>query len=46
MNADATAVAEDGPFDVVLVLEALHDMARPVEVLRRLPKALADGRRR
>ena len=25
---DAAAMGEDGPFDLVLMLEALHDMAR------------------
>jgi 2-polyprenyl-3-methyl-5-hydroxy-6-metoxy-1,4-benzoquinol methylase len=40
---DAAAVAEDGPFDLVLVLEALHDMARPDEALRAIRKALAPG---
>ena len=40
---DARALADDGPFDAVLLLEALHDMARPVEVLRALRDALAPG---
>ena len=40
---DAAAVAEDGPFDFVLVLEALHDMARPDEALRAIREALAPG---
>ena len=41
---DASQLADDGPFDVVLILEALHDMARPVEVLRAVKGALApDG---
>ena len=40
---DAAAVAEDGPFDLVLVLEALHDMARPDEALRAIREALAPG---
>ena len=31
--ADAAALAGSRPFDVVLLLEALHDLARPVEVL-------------
>jgi 2-polyprenyl-3-methyl-5-hydroxy-6-metoxy-1,4-benzoquinol methylase len=38
---DAAALADAGPFDVVLVLEALHDMARPAEVLRAIRSALA-----
>ncbi|MGH9265963.1 MAG: class I SAM-dependent methyltransferase, partial [Acidimicrobiales bacterium] len=42
--ADATALAEAGPFDVVTVLEALHDLARPVEVLGAARAGLAgDG---
>ena len=41
---DATRVAGKGPFDVILVLEALHDMSRPVDVLQALRQALAsDG---
>ena len=40
---DAEAIAADGPFDLVLVLEALHDMARPVEALRAMRSALAPG---
>jgi SAM-dependent methyltransferase len=41
--ADAETVAGDGPFDAVVVLEALHDMARPVEALAAGRKALAEG---
>lgn len=33
ITADATELAKHGPFDAVLILEALHDMARPVETL-------------
>lgn len=40
---DAEAVAGHGPFDLVLVLEALHDMARPADVLRSVRQALASG---
>ena len=41
---DAASLASVGPFDVVLVLEALHDMARPVEALRSMCNALTpDG---
>ena len=42
-SLDATRVASRGPFDVILVLEALHDMSRPVEVLLALRQALAGG---
>jgi 2-polyprenyl-3-methyl-5-hydroxy-6-metoxy-1,4-benzoquinol methylase len=38
--ADAAALAELGPFDVVLLLEVLHDLARPVDVLRAARRAL------
>jgi len=42
--ADATAVAEHGPFDLVLLVEVLHDLAHPVDVLRGARRALAaDG---
>ena len=40
-RADASALAEEGPFDLVLVLEALHDMARPADVLTAIRRALA-----
>lgn len=41
---DASALAASGPFDVVLLLEALHDLARPVDVLSAARDALAaDG---
>jgi 2-polyprenyl-3-methyl-5-hydroxy-6-metoxy-1,4-benzoquinol methylase len=39
--ADAAGLA--GPFDAVLLLECLHDMPRPVEVLTACRKALAEG---
>ena len=42
--ADAGTLAAAGPFDVVTLLEALHDLARPVEVLAAARAALAaDG---
>ncbi|HSJ01092.1 MAG TPA: class I SAM-dependent methyltransferase [Verrucomicrobium sp.] len=37
---DAAQMAEDGPFDLILLLETLHDMSRPVEVLTALRHAL------
>ena len=41
---DADQMAEDGPFDLVLLLETLHDMSRPREVLSALRRTLApDG---
>jgi 2-polyprenyl-3-methyl-5-hydroxy-6-metoxy-1,4-benzoquinol methylase len=39
----ASDLASLGPIDVVTILEALHDMARPVEVLANVRAALADG---
>jgi SAM-dependent methyltransferase len=42
--ADAQAMAADGPFDLVTILEALHDMAQPAAVLRAVREALGpDG---
>ena len=40
---DAASLVNEGPFDLVLVLEALHDMARPDEALRSMRDALAPG---
>ncbi|WP_449064177.1 methyltransferase domain-containing protein [Planomonospora algeriensis] len=40
---DAASMASSGPYDLVLVLEALHDFARPVEALRAVRAALAPG---
>jgi 2-polyprenyl-3-methyl-5-hydroxy-6-metoxy-1,4-benzoquinol methylase len=40
---DAAAIADHGPFDLIVVLEALHDMARPADVLRSLRQTLAPG---
>ncbi|MGH9308454.1 MAG: class I SAM-dependent methyltransferase [Vicinamibacterales bacterium] len=42
-TADATRVADRGPFDAILVLEALHDMARPREALLAFRQALSPG---
>jgi 2-polyprenyl-3-methyl-5-hydroxy-6-metoxy-1,4-benzoquinol methylase len=41
--ADAAALASQGPFDLVLLLEVLHDLARPVDVLKSAASALAEG---
>ncbi|RIL03055.1 MAG: SAM-dependent methyltransferase [Proteobacteria bacterium] len=38
--ADAAALASEGPFDLVMLLEVLHDLARPVEVLASVRRAL------
>jgi SAM-dependent methyltransferase len=40
---DASELAAEGPFDVVLLLEALHDLSRPAEVLRAIGSSLAEG---
>jgi 2-polyprenyl-3-methyl-5-hydroxy-6-metoxy-1,4-benzoquinol methylase len=40
---EAEALAADGPFDLVVVLEALHDMARPTRALAAFRTALAPG---
>ena len=40
---DAADIGVDGPFDLVLLLEVLHDLAHPVEVLGDARRALADG---
>jgi 2-polyprenyl-3-methyl-5-hydroxy-6-metoxy-1,4-benzoquinol methylase len=42
--ADAQEMAANGPFDLVTILEALHDMAQPATVLRAAREALGpDG---
>jgi 2-polyprenyl-3-methyl-5-hydroxy-6-metoxy-1,4-benzoquinol methylase len=41
--ADARALAGLGRFDLVLLLEVLHDLARPHDVLAAVRRALADG---
>jgi 2-polyprenyl-3-methyl-5-hydroxy-6-metoxy-1,4-benzoquinol methylase len=39
----AEAVAGEGPFDLALLLETLHDMSRPDEALRAIRETLAPG---
>ena len=41
--ADAAEAAALGPFDLVTILEALHDMAQPASVLAAARAALAEG---
>lgn len=41
--ANAAAMDREGPFDLITILEALHDMSNPVEVLRAARQVLADG---
>lgn len=40
--ANAAAMAREGPFDLITILEALHDMSNPVEVLRAAAAVLAN----
>ena len=40
--AGADELASHGPFDAVTILEALHDMSQPAEVLAAARRALAD----
>ena len=40
---DAAALAATGPYDLITLFEAVHDMSRPVEVLSALREALADS---
>jgi 2-polyprenyl-3-methyl-5-hydroxy-6-metoxy-1,4-benzoquinol methylase len=39
---DAAEVTRHGPFDVATAFECIHDMARPVEVLRAVREGIAD----
>jgi 2-polyprenyl-3-methyl-5-hydroxy-6-metoxy-1,4-benzoquinol methylase len=41
LHADATEL--DGPYDLILILETLHDMTRPADALRAARAALAPG---
>lgn len=41
--ADAVDPALDGPYEAALIVEALHDMARPVEALTAIRGRLAEG---
>jgi 2-polyprenyl-3-methyl-5-hydroxy-6-metoxy-1,4-benzoquinol methylase len=43
LEVDATALADHGPYDLSLILEALHDMAVPLEALRAARAATAPG---
>jgi len=40
---DAAGLAASGPYDLVCIFEALHDMSRPVEALAAARQALAPG---
>jgi 2-polyprenyl-3-methyl-5-hydroxy-6-metoxy-1,4-benzoquinol methylase len=43
ITADAADPSLKGRFDLVLILEALHDLSRPVDVLRAMRNARGDG---
>ncbi len=43
VEADAATIGEHGRFDVVFVLESLHDMAQPIAVLAGVRDALKPG---
>ena len=43
IEGDAERLAAEGPYDLVLILEALHDMAHPREALEAAHRALAPG---
>jgi len=40
---DATGIEASGPFDFAIVVEAIHDISRPVEVLEAIRRSLAPG---
>lgn len=42
-NADADGLSGFGPFDAAFAFECLHDMPRPVDVLRSMRLAVRDG---
>jgi 2-polyprenyl-3-methyl-5-hydroxy-6-metoxy-1,4-benzoquinol methylase len=43
LQGDAAGLARHGPYDLILILAALHDLAHPVEALAAARAALADG---
>jgi 2-polyprenyl-3-methyl-5-hydroxy-6-metoxy-1,4-benzoquinol methylase len=43
LRGDAADLAAHGPYDLILILEALHDLTRPVQALAAARAALADG---
>jgi len=40
---DAATLGGEGPYDVAIVIEAIHDLSAPVEVLAGIRRALAPG---
>ena len=43
VQADAAELPVEGPYELITILETLHDLARPVEALRAARAALAAG---
>ena len=43
VQADAAELPAEGPYELITILETLHDLARPVEALRAARAALAGG---
>jgi SAM-dependent methyltransferase len=40
---DGATLGEEGPFDLAIVIEAIHDLSNPVEVLAAIRQSLAPG---
>jgi 2-polyprenyl-3-methyl-5-hydroxy-6-metoxy-1,4-benzoquinol methylase len=40
---DGAAIGTDGPYDLAIVIESIHDMSRPVEVLAGIRQSLGTG---
>ena len=40
---DGATMAREGPYDLVVVIESIHDVSRPVEVLAAIRQSLASG---
>ena len=43
IEADAAELATRGPYELILILEALHGMSRPLDALRAAAAALVSG---
>jgi SAM-dependent methyltransferase len=43
LEGDAAGLAGHGPYDLILMLEALHDLARPIDALAAARAALAEN---
>lgn len=40
---DCSEPLPGGPFDLAIIVEALHDVAKPIEILRRIRESLTEG---